>query len=147
MASSKHDKDWSRKITDRVKGCSTVHLDTESGKRTGMQVSNHERGIIVRKVTAGDAGHCAGVRAGDVICCINGIPCLSHVQSVAILDAAPEAQIPVILSVLKRSRTPVRWKWLERYMNLEEKHAGTSSNTVTVTSSQYEGGSEGDGSS
>jgi len=70
-------------VTTSVAADATPHLGITVG-----DAPHHHHGVVVRRVHRNDAAYRAGLRPGDVLTHVNGIPCASHAQVIAMLEGA-----------------------------------------------------------
>ena len=69
--------------------------------KIGITISAHSKGVVVSKVTKKSQTHFSGLRQGDIITHMNGIPQKKPVYAIALINRARDLQVPVACTILK----------------------------------------------
>ena len=94
----------------------TIDLELPRGSKAGITLANSDDGgpgCKVSRVNPLDMAYRCGLRVGDVIVALNGVPTTSHDQAIALINAATLASRPVRCTLLTHcalcSRQCSRW--------------------------------------
>lgn len=76
----------------------------------GVTVCSLPSGVVVRQVQRDSVAHTSGLRCGDVMTHVNGIPINEARHALTIFSKARECQVPVECTIRKTSRRKTLWK-------------------------------------
>lgn len=86
----------------------TVHLDVDGAKgaHAGLTLACGlvPGSVVVKCVMKTDRGAASGMRPGDVITHLNGMPVHDHASAVAVVDRATDLGTSLVCTVARRSR-------------------------------------------
>ena len=81
-----------------------IPMDTDAPNHVGITVTTRALGgVRVTRVNRNDAAHRCGIRSGDVIFRINGIPSVSHDEAVFLMNSATQSKTSMYVTVRRRS--------------------------------------------
>lgn len=82
------------------------------GTYAGITVANSTAGVRINSLHPNDRCAAYGLRRGDVVTQINGLPCTNHIFAVRMINAADRANADIYLTTVRRA-APRRWpRWL-----------------------------------
>ena len=87
-----------------------VVIDFAERRKAGLTVKNVQRGPGVEVIATkeGDAAQLSGLRVGDIIVSLNGLPCKGHAEAVAHVEQASKARRRLRCVLLRRAGEPRR---------------------------------------
>ncbi len=74
-----------------------VTIALGGGVHAGVTLGNHAHGVCLLGVTKGDAADLHHLQAGSVLTHLNGIPAVSHWDTVRIINDCTERGVPVVV--------------------------------------------------
>ena len=91
-------------IDPAARSSRTIRYGTPT-PHAGITVVDAPRGARIQRIQRADSGATCGLRVGDVLTHLNGIPCRGHAHCVAVVDAAMLHRTDVMCTVTR----PRRW--------------------------------------
>ena len=113
----------------------TIDLELPRGSKAGITLANSDDGgpgCKVSRVNPLDMAYRCGLRVGDVIVALNGVPTTSHDQAIALINAATLASRPVRCALRPLARP--------RHAPLAPPAAGAAAATTTSAAGLSEAG-------
>lgn len=82
---------------------SNIIQPADNGEHIGITLSSHSKGLVVTRITRSSQTHISGIRRGDTVTHLNGIPQNKHAHAIALIDCANRCKTPVKCTVLKQT--------------------------------------------
>jgi predicted metalloprotease with PDZ domain len=82
---------------------SKIIQPANNGEHIGISLSSHSKGLKVTRVTRRSQTHSSGIRQGDIVTHLNGIPHNKQAHAIALIDCANRCKTPVKCTVLKEN--------------------------------------------
>ena len=73
-----------------------------NGTHVGITLSSHSKGLVVTRVRRKSQTSISGIRRGDIVTHLNGIPQNKHANAIAIINCSTRCQVPVTCTVIKQ---------------------------------------------